>query len=563
MTKEKFWPSLSLLRKFLKDEGGTVLVQFTIYLIGILGMLGLAIDGARMVLVNNNLQELTDAAALAAAAQLDGAQDALTRADTAARSLTTTSSCTAGGSSACPNTPARWFDGAAGTTILPRTAGVQFYSSLDPVNGDTVTTDPKTANYVKVTTGQDWQVAPAFLAGATALLGFAAPSSSISASAMAQGNNIANCVLTQSFVCNPWEGSEGNAGTASNFSSHVSVGQMVTLVDGAGAAGNWGLIEPPAGKSPRLFDGFWSGLSIGSACTTGNSQGNTRPGNVGKFAQDGMNVRFDSPIGNNPPSESVSAPIVIDGFQSSGNGFSCNRIDPNITGNQNNGGNGIPAEPAGFHQTDWINPNTGLPDNGAAYDNACTNNLGSCPLPRDRSFTNVANNNQSPWGLFQLGNGPNSADLQAYWTNHHGGTLPLGVTTRYQIYQREVPVAQGGLGTATFTAASHAAENEGPTCNKSSTGDISRRVLTVAVVDCQYWGISGEKALPATTLVAQFFMTEPAMSAGPGVAGGGTPSGGGIIVGEYMGSSPVDNSNCLANPNSLSCALHKIVQLVR
>ena len=159
---------LSSLRKFGRDECGTVLVQFTIYLVAILGMMGLALDGARLILVHNNLQELADAAALAAAAQLDGATDALTRADTAARSLTTpgTSGTSVCGFTVCPNTPTRWFDGTAGTTVPTGTSGVQFYSSLDP---DTVTTDPKTANYVKVTTGQDWQVAPAFLAGATAL----------------------------------------------------------------------------------------------------------------------------------------------------------------------------------------------------------------------------------------------------------------------------------------------------------------------------------------------------------------------------------------------------------
>src|SRR5947207_3302796 len=127
MTKEL----LFFVRKLGRDERGTVLVPFTLYLIAIMGMIGLALDGARTILVHNQLQDLADAAALAAAEQLDGAQDALTRADTAARSLTT-------------NTPTRWYD-VSGAAILSGTDGVKFYNSLDP---DTITTDPKTANYI-------------------------------------------------------------------------------------------------------------------------------------------------------------------------------------------------------------------------------------------------------------------------------------------------------------------------------------------------------------------------------------------------------------------------------
>jgi hypothetical protein len=49
-TKGKFrFPSF--LGRHSTDERGSVLVQFTIYLVTIMGMLGLALDGARFVLV--------------------------------------------------------------------------------------------------------------------------------------------------------------------------------------------------------------------------------------------------------------------------------------------------------------------------------------------------------------------------------------------------------------------------------------------------------------------------------------------------------------------------------
>ena len=41
----------------------------------------------------------------------------------------------------------------------------------------------------------------------------------------------------------------------------------------------------------------------------------------------------------------------------------------------------------------------------------------------------------SQGGSQTIGTGPALTDLQAYWSNHHPGTLPAGVTTRWQIYQ--------------------------------------------------------------------------------------------------------------------------------
>ncbi len=601
MLREKFRP-LSLLRKFGKDERGTVLVQFTLYLVGILGMMGLALDGARFLLVNNNLQDLADASALAAAAQLDGAQDALTRADCAARTFTTTSSCP---SPTVPNTPNRWFD-VAGTAILSGTNGVQFYSSLDP---DTVTTDPKSANYVQVTTGNDWQVIPGFLRGGMALLGITAASYSTHATAWAQGNGaggVSACGVVQSFLCNPFEGSETNPGNANNFAQNATVGTMILLINGAGAAGNWGLLQVPnENANPHNLAAFWDQTS-NSQCTSTNSQGTTRTGNVGKFAFEGMNVRFDSPFGsgNNCGNDCVSAPIVIDGFQSWGgtgpnhlNGSQCNRIDPGdppVTWDPNNSCpissvngtpssancNGIPevpcydgstnnqggqsrispncavnGTPITFSQTD-ANP-TVNPTGYQAYDTACNlpntdPGFGSCPLPRDRTFTN------------NVGSGPNNTDLQAYWTNHHGGTaptVPTGVGPRYYFYQQEV----NGTGSA-GTWLTDTVEPHGPVCTNSTTGSLSRRTLYAAIVDCTYWGITGNKALPTSSLIAQVFMTEPA---GQGTT---TPSSNGMLHVEYEGCFTNDpaadpDNKCVrgssAPPGLVSPGLFRNVQLVR
>jgi Flp pilus assembly protein TadG len=579
VTKEKL-RFFSFLGKFGGDERGTVLVQFTIYLVAIMGMIGLALDGGRLILVHNRLQDLADAAALAAAAQLDGAGDAMTRADTAARSLTT-------------NTPTHWYD-VTGATILSGTNGVQFYSSLDP---DTTTTDPKTANYVKVTTGA-WQVSPTFMAGAAALLGDAPTSNSTSGSAWAQGNGangvVANCGVTQSFLCNPFEGTESHAGNANNFAHNASVGTMVQLVNGAGASGNWGLLQvPDENANPHNQAAFWDQPSLSGSCTTANSQGTTRTGNVAKFAYQGMNVRFDSPFGSGD--DSLSAPIVIDGFRSAGGsgsnklgGNNCNRLDPgttwdSATGPCPNGANcnGIPVVPC-FNATNFGGSNratggcgtttfTQTDASATAYQNyqtACNlastdGGYGSCPMPRDRTFTN------------NVGNGLNTTDLQAYWKNHHGtSSLPTGVNSRWTAYQCELGVGSfaGVSGCGPWTTwTSDSAEPHGPVCTNSTvptgaTAQASRRILNVAVVDCSYWGITGNKPLPTSSLIAQFFMTEPA---GQGTT---TPSSNGMIHAEYVGcwtNNPASDpsGNCFRGSSAPSVlvnpGLFKNVQLVR
>jgi len=102
----------SLLSRLDKDEHGTILVQFTVYLVAIFGFIGLALDGGRYLLLHNSLQDLADAAALAGAAKLDGTNGATTLATAAAQAMAN-------------NNPPRWYDLGGSPTIT-----TSFYSSL-------------------------------------------------------------------------------------------------------------------------------------------------------------------------------------------------------------------------------------------------------------------------------------------------------------------------------------------------------------------------------------------------------------------------------------------------
>lgn len=314
------------------------------------------------------------------------------------------------------------------------------------------------------------------------------------------------CAPLQSFICNPWESEETTKGSALNWMTKVSPGQMLMLVGGTkGAPGNWGLIQAPAKNgNPHNQAAFWSD-EFPSSCPAvdiGSISQQVDTGNNGPFAAPGMNVRFDNPVNQ---LTSNASPIVIDGFK------------PNT--NSSNAGscaNSVDARPVGFKQVNE--------DNGAAYDSLCGASAptGSCPLPRDRTMTNLGGN---AWSTSLKGTGADPQDLLAYWKNHHtGSSIPMfydanqkkyvDVSTRWQIYQMENDTTN--YPSAAFTAASDSREPSAPFCSASKPAkDLSRRKINVAVVDCDYWSINGaSNNLPVFTLMAEFFITEPATSGG-------------------------------------------------
>ena len=137
----------------------------------------------------------------------------------------------------------------------------------------------------------------------------------------------------------------------------------------------------------------------------------------------------------------------------------------------------------------------------------------------------MANLGGNSWSTSQVGTGVNATDLLSYWKNHHtGSSIPdfydsdLGkyvpATTRWQVYQMENNTAT--YPSAAFTPGSEAVENSTPFCKDSKpAADIKRRLINVAIIDCEYWKIKGaSNDLPITTLMAEFFMTEPANASG-------------------------------------------------
>ncbi|MFO1131701.1 MAG: pilus assembly protein TadG-related protein [Hyphomicrobiales bacterium] len=464
--------SLRKLSTLHRDTDGAVLLWVSILMLVVFALIGLAIDGARFLNLNSNLQEVADAAAIAGAKELDGSNDAITRAINAALNY-------------LQNNP-RWSDVAKSGVQIDH---AKFYDTAANLSDDVDTTDPRKAVYIRVWTVQrEASVTFSVVSNVTSM--------ATNAVAVAK-SSFSVCAQLQSFVCNPWESEETtNQGSAASWKNHVNIGDMLALVGGSnGAPGNWGLIQAPAYNSnPHNQAYFWSLSAPGSCPTVDLSQvgQDTDTGNNAPFAVPGMNVRFDNPQKSNKI-DSTAAPIVIDGFKNT------------TPASANNCANSVDVRPggAGFKQANE--------DNGVYYQANCNESKPrtSCPLPRDRTLTNLGGN---AWSTSLKGNGVDIADLKAYWLNQHGSsTIPefasgVATTTRWQVYQMESN--PGKYPGAAFT---NSAEDATPQCKDSlPAGDIKRRVINVAIVDCDYWDIKGSATLPVTTLMASFFMTEPA-----------------------------------------------------
>ena len=306
------------LRNLHRDEDGSVLIWSTLVIFIIIGMVGLGIDGARILNLNSNLQEIADAAALAGAQKLDGSSGAIDNAKTAAVTL-----LQADATQSVSGNILKWSDvSASGFVIVSSGAnGPKFFKS-----DGTATTDPKEAARIQVTTAVR-NVSPTFslISNITSL--------STSATATAQVS-YSVCAPVQSFICNPYEDQEAASekGSASNWTANVLPGQMVKLTSGTGGApGNWGFIAPPnVNGNPWNLIPYWSQLRPSSCQVVSPSDLVNSPdtGNNGKKAVAGMNVRFDNP--DKDADSNVAGPIVIDGLAPNGNSNSKN------CGNTNN-----------------------------------------------------------------------------------------------------------------------------------------------------------------------------------------------------------------------------------
>lgn len=212
-------------KRFIKDESGMVLVFVAICLIAIIGMVALTFDLGRLMATQTDLQSYADNVALAAAGELDGGTDAISRATAAAAALIRDRQTFADGEQNLGDASdysLRFLDG------LP----ADDTASVDPY----VTTDSGEAVLVEVTATPRTVFLPFARALAT-MLGATDPNENVGAVAIAGYTQFA-CDITPLMFCMP-----------SGFTDLNSpVGKTILLRSGGQASawgpGDFGFLDP-------------------------------------------------------------------------------------------------------------------------------------------------------------------------------------------------------------------------------------------------------------------------------------------------------------------------------
>jgi len=471
-----------LAKRFWNDTGGVILPYVTMMLVVIVGVSVLALDGARYMSLQTQLQNGADALALAGAAELDRLPTSIIRATDAINNLVTNSSLLGSG-------PDR----------NVQVGRIRFLSSLpardsDPILPGNLTSDPTQAAFVEVTVepiGLPTILPASFFGGSNILRA--------GAQAVAGFDQVV-CDFTPLFVCNPFEMqgmSYEQATQALVNAGNDPAGQrkLIRLTgaqkrSGPPGPGSFGYAIPTTGSLPANACGPNAGGGIGQAIAMSRppmclrlSGVNLQPGKD-QDALDGLNTRFD---------------IYTNGFTScKANYFP----DLNVRKGYTTAGN-----------VNWCNAEP----SGANWPIADAN---AAPLPVDQNMVVMTtdNNGQLTPTLdpkVAVGNG--TWDCADYWSvAHYAGPgkrlAPPGCTgsaaiSRYSVYQYELNY---------ISDRSPGAEIGAPHCN--APGVSNRRILNAAIINCSSSPVpvrSDARNVPVAGF-GKFFLTLPATAdAGP------------------------------------------------
>lgn len=470
-------------RALLKAEGGAVAATYALALFALIGIAGVGFDYARLATMDTELQNAADQAALAAATQLDGQSDSMTRATSAASALVSNNTLLSNDSK--------------GQAIT--VDSVQFYATRDAAESEgAVATDPKLARFVRVSIA----AREAFYA-LTPVVG-ALSSGNIDANATA-GMGSAICKVPPVMMCNP-----GTNPATVDIDGLKGKGVLLKA-NGSGtwAPGDFGFLDVGAGANDL-------GKLLGYANPPGDCVATdmvtTEPGammNVINY----LNTRFD--IYNTvdgsancysgsmcPPSDNSRKDVVQE--VSGGGGGTLTKNDCQLANNANQ--KGWKLTPAPYRPTQAETYTKQIADGDRT---AWPDHMG---YPRDICHAFAKDTSALAGGCGRIGDG--TWDVDAYWqanykTSYAGQVDSLSKPTRYDVYRWE---RSHGTASRSFASGSKnyvdykAAMCRSPSAPAASAPD--RRVIPVAVVDCT--GMNG-KADRAPLDFVDAFLVEPSV----------------------------------------------------
>ncbi|MDJ0629611.1 MAG: pilus assembly protein TadG-related protein [Rhodobacter sp.] len=417
------------LFRFGRCESGTIIVTWAMALGVFMGLIALTFDFGRLATTQSELQSFVDNVALAAAGELDGNDDAITRATDAAANMIADSQ-TFG----------------TGGTVLSGAAdyALTFHDtdpSLDPAG--TETADPNDAAFVRVvSTGQTVDLG--FAAAFETLTGETGMTDSVGATAVA-GFAQSACDITPLMFCMP----------SPDFRADEHVGEVALLRTGGQGAGwgpgAFGFLDPDAGfVDPDGPCANLTGTKLDACLIAATGE------RTACFSTNGVDVAPGQRVGN----FEAALNVIFDIYHATQNQ---NKNDPYYA----------PAP----HVISGYVPNNGqcIGENGVVSPD-------TVGFPPDDCF--------GSGGCARFGDGDWSQGRQTYVNVNYAGTDPHpGATTRYEYYLAEIAAAGGGASSSPIL--SGLSEDGRPQCSNNQYPDPGRRVVIAAGIDCVANPISG------------------------------------------------------------------------
>ncbi|WOS65169.1 TadE/TadG family type IV pilus assembly protein [Sinorhizobium fredii] len=457
------------IKRFLDDNRGYVIALTLISMPLLLGFSLLIIDVGRTGNLHTDLQNAVDAMALSGARELDGRDDAITRADAAIEALANSAAFGGGGTGMSLGSHITVTYDAGndpGSTVTVTYLKEIPADDDDPIEGSMITTDPNEASYA-------WVVAKpqAMTTIFPVPVGLNRDTINVSADAVAV-YRMAACDIAPIFICNPFEDAGKSANQA--FADGDFHGALISMHlpsnqgDPAGP-GNFGFLEVPDGKGAADLREYFAG-SGAPMCINRSTTVTTKPGNTGSV-EEAINTRFDMFEGGAVPGNVEAGPPAVNvrkGAQNKGKGAATCDAKPTLS----------------------IDPVT---DKLMAF-------------PDDTTY--LVNNATSG---ARVGNG--DWNLSNYWQTNYGESLPPALSgspqpSRYEVYLYEI--ANGyhekpSIGGESGSALCYKKNNQ----NKDPPSFPDRRITVAALVDCDAQGaINGKKDLDIAAF-AKVFLTRP------------------------------------------------------
>ena len=455
--------------RFARDEDGAIFVFFALLLAVFLGFIALSFDFGRQAATQSELQSYADNVALAAAGELDGAPDAMTRAQAAAATFITDAQTFGDG--------ARTLAGAGDVTLT-------FYANrADAAAATNPETRPHRARFVRATLVPR-RVPGTFSAALARLSGRAVGSDRVGAQAVA-GFSLYACNATPLTFC------AKDLDVKADLSRGVNL--SLTINPGAGnlVPGTLSLVENTV---PLVdVDGvcrLLTGISL-DLCLLG-----ARGQKTACLAQDGIDIAG----GNRLPTIKAALNVRFDIFAGSSLDLKSNPL----------------YAPAANVLSSYVPRTSG---------SQC---LGSDPILASDRMGFPTDDCQSSGGCGIFGDAGWSTGRAAFVARNFGGKDPFPqARTRFEFYtamvnaKADASANTGGLvggllGGATGTVNTLLGLGL-PGCAPTFDADPNRRVLVAAAIDCSGLSATADlRNVPVLDFV-ELFMTQPT-----GLDGGNT-----------------------------------------